>query len=96
MVVVAPRVSPGLLAEIERLATRDLSFAEMNRRVGRKAEALALPRPSYQTVRVLARAARERRQGPDTLEVLADVAFRVRPPEALLDHAAGVPLPKLR
>jgi hypothetical protein len=90
----SPRLSRRLLAEIERLATRDLSFAEINRRVGTAASALGLPRPSYETVRLLVRAARERNSGPGTLEVLADVAFRVRSPEALLDHAAGVPLPK--
>ena len=96
MVVASPRLSPRLLKEIERLAGRDLSFAEINRRVGRTAEQLGLPRPSYESVRLLVRAARALRAGPSTLEVVGDVAFRVRPPQALLDHAAGIPVPKSR
>jgi hypothetical protein len=93
MVAASPRLSPRLVTEIERLAPRDLSFAEINRRVGRTAEGLGLPRPSYESVRLLVRAARELRAGPDTLEVVTDVWFRARPPQALLDHAAGIPSP---
>ena len=92
----SPRLSRRLLAEIERLSARDLSFAEINRRVGATASSLGLPRPSYESVRLLVRAARARSSAPGTLEVLADVAFRVRSPEALLEHAAGIPLPKLK
>lgn len=91
----APRLSLRLLTEIDRLAGRDLSFAEINRRVGVKAEAFGLPRPSYQTVRVLVRAARELRAGPGTVEVLADVALRARSPMEFLEHAAGAPIREL-
>ena len=80
------------MAEIERLARRDLSFAEVTRRVGTRAEQLGLSRPSYQTVRVLVTAARELRSGPSTLEVAVDVAFRARLPMDLFDHAAGLPV----
>jgi hypothetical protein len=96
MASAAPRVSRRLVAEIDRLAAHDLPFAEITRRVGATAERLGLPRPSYQTVRVLVRRWRELNAGPDALEVLADVAFHARPPRALLDHAAGVPLPPAR
>jgi len=92
MASAAPRVSRRLTAEIEQLAARDLSFAEITRRVGHAAEELGLPRPSYQTVRVLVRAARELRAGPSTLEVAADVALRLRSPRELLDHASGLPI----
>jgi hypothetical protein len=93
MVSLAPRLGPRLLAEIERLAASDRSFAEITRRVGNAADRLGVARPSYETVRVLVRAMRELNAGPSTLEVLTDVALRTRPPQALLEHAAGIPLP---
>jgi hypothetical protein len=86
----SPRPSPRLVAEIDRLARRDFSFADINRRVGRKADALGLPRPSYESIRLLAHAARDRRAGPGTLEIVADVAIRARSPRELLDHASGL------
>jgi hypothetical protein len=91
----APRVSLRLVAKIERLASGDLSFAEITRRVGARAEQLGLTRPSYQTVRVLVTAARKLRARPSTLEVAADVAFRARSPMELLDHAEGLPIREL-
>jgi hypothetical protein len=86
----APRISPRLQAEIERLAEAPLSSAEICRRVGVKAERLGLPRPSYQRVRALVREARRRPRRPTTTDVLLDVVFRVRPVDALLDHQAGI------
>jgi hypothetical protein len=92
----APRISFRLLAAIERLDDRSVSIAEVCRRVGAEAERLGVPRPSYQRIRVLVHEARRRRMDPDTVEVLLDVAWRARPPEAVLDHLAGTPLPPRR
>jgi len=93
----APRISPRLLEAIARLDDPGLPIAEICRRVGSEAEHLRLTRPSYERVRVLVhalRAARRRsRRRPSTASVLLDVATRARPAEALLDHAAGIPIP---
>ena len=85
----APRLHPRLMQEIERLAPLQLSSAEICRRVGEKAERLGAPRPSYQRVRALVCEIRRRPRRPSTAEVLVDVAFRARPPEAVLRHMAG-------
>jgi hypothetical protein len=86
----APRISFRLRAEIERLADRDLSPAEITRRIGETAERLGFRRPSYQQVRVLVREYRRRPQYVSTAEVLLDVAFRLRPPDAVVSHLSGV------
>jgi len=90
----SPRLPPTLLWEIERLAHRDLSFADINRRVGSNASARGLPRPSYETVRLLVRAARERHAEARTLEVFGGVALRVCLPQVRRGRAAGFPLPR--
>jgi hypothetical protein len=87
---VAPRISPRLKAEIERLAEAPLSSAEICRRIGAAAERLGLARPSYQRVRALVNESRERHRTPSTTDVLLDVVFRARPLDALLDHQAGI------
>jgi len=89
-VTFAPRLPPKLLAAIVRLDDRRLPIAEVNRRVGRAAWKLGLPRPSYQRVRELVHAARAVRRGPTTARVLFDIATRVRPPTALVDHLSTV------
>jgi hypothetical protein len=90
MVASAPRLPPRLVAAIDRLDDGTMPIAELCRRVGAHAESLGLTRPSYQQVRVHARAARRwRRLNATTGEVLVDVAARVRPPEDILRHMAG-------
>jgi hypothetical protein len=93
----APRLSPRLLEAIARLDDERVPIAEVCRRVGTEADRLNLPRPSYQRVRelvhVVRQARRERRRRPSTSAVLLDVAFRVRPPAAILDHVSGVGVP---
>lgn len=71
-----------------------MPFAEMCRRVGRRAELLGLARPSYETVRTYALRERERRAAPALREVAVDVAFRARPVTDLLDHQAGTLPPR--
>jgi len=75
-----------LLDEIERQSQRTVPIAEMNRCVGRAADRMGLYRPSYERVRVLVHTARRlrRQRGARVSTVAVDVAFRVRPPEALL------------
>jgi hypothetical protein len=91
----APRLDPRLVAAAERLDARNTPIAETNRRVGAIAEELGLARPSYQTIRVVINRARERGRRPTSADVLLDIAFRVRPPEALLQHLTGT-LPRVK
>jgi len=94
----APRIPRRLLDEIERQSTRSVPIAEMNRSVGRAAVEMGLPRPSYEQVRHLVHEARRlRRQGRGPVSTVAlDVAFRVRPPDAILLHFLAPPAPRLR
>jgi hypothetical protein len=94
----APRIPRRLLDEIERQSRRSVPIAEMNRCVGRAAAGMGLYRPSYQQVRVLVHIARRlRRQEPTRVSTVAvQVAFRVRPPIALLRPAFDPPPLRLR
>jgi hypothetical protein len=85
----APRLSPRLLAALERFDDGTMPIAELRRRVGAEAQRLGLPRPSYERLRVLAHELRARRAEPTTADVLWDVTTRVRPPDAILKHSAG-------
>jgi hypothetical protein len=96
VVCIAPRISPRLLVALELAYDPSLPIAEVCRRVGSVAERLGLARPSYESVRVLVHEVRRRRREPTTGEVLVDIAFRSRPPDALLDHLSGVGVPRLR
>jgi hypothetical protein len=96
MPTIAPRISPRLLEAIVRFDSTSVPIAETCRRVGSEADRLGLTRPSYQRVRVLVHRSRMLRRGPTTATVLTDIAFRVRPPEALVDHLSGVGVPALR
>ncbi|HEY6836130.1 MAG TPA: hypothetical protein VI142_06625 [Gaiellaceae bacterium] len=89
----APRISPQVRAQIERLAERSLSAAEITRAVGDGAERLGQTRPSYEQVRALVREVRRRPRQPSTADVLLDVAFRVRHPNAVAEHLAGLSPP---
>jgi len=94
----APRIPRRLLDEIERQSRRRVPIAEMNRCVGRAAAEMGLYRPSYEQVRVLVHRARRLRDwGPAPVSTVARlVAFRVKPPEALLLRLAAPPAPRLR
>ena len=84
----APRLSPRLLDAVVRLDDRNVSIAEVNRRVGAEAWRLGLPKPSYQRVRVLVHAARRvrRRHRPSVASLLFDVSANVRDPRHVLDY----------
>ena len=86
----APRISPRLRNEIERLAAKSYTCAEICREVGEAAERLGLRRPSYEQVRTLVREVRRQPRTATTGEVLLDIAFRVRHPDAFIEHVSGV------
>ena len=86
----------ALLESVVRHDKRTHPIAETCRRVGRDAERLGFTRPSYERVRELVHQSRRIRRGPSTASVLVDVAFRVRPPDAILDHLSGTGVPDLR
>lgn len=96
MIPAAPRIHPRLLDVLEREACRRIPIAEVRRRVRARAVSLGLPSPSYEQVRRLVHAARERAEKPSTAEVLVDVALRARAPEEFLQHVAGVGVRQLR
>ena len=92
----APRISRRIRAEIERLADGSQSAAEITRSVGSTAERLGMRRPSYEQVRALVREHRARPRFQSTTDLLLDVAFRVRPPEAIVTHLGGIRTPVRR
>jgi hypothetical protein len=85
----APRISSLLLAGIERLDDERVPIAEVHRRVSALASHLGCTRPSYQQIRVLVHDHRRRGLAPSAGQLLLDVAFRVKPPEALLELLEG-------
>ena len=89
MLSFAPRIDARLVAAAERLDNPTTPIAETNRRVGLVAGELGLVRPSYEQVRTIVVQARRRGRQPSTGDVLLDIAFRTRPPSALLDHLVG-------
>jgi len=88
-------MSPRLLETLVKADSSSIPIAETCRRVGREADRIGVARPSYERVRLLVHEARRIRRGPSTASVLRDVAFRARPPEAVLDHLSGIGVPEL-
>ena len=89
MVVIAPRIDPRLVAALVRIDDAKVPIAETNRRLGRLAFELGLPKPSYQQVRVLVHDIRRRKRGPGIGELLLDLALRTRSPEEILALLTG-------
>jgi hypothetical protein len=88
-------MSPRLLETLVKADSPSVPIAETCRRVGREADRIGLPRPSYERVRLLVHESRRIRRGPSTASVLRDVAFRVRPPDAVIDQISGIGVPEL-
>jgi hypothetical protein len=88
VVVLSPRTDARLIAAIEKLDRSDVPIAETWRRVGLVADQLELTRPSYQQVRLIVHAARRRGRHPTAGDILLDIAFRTRPPQAFIDYLA--------
>jgi hypothetical protein len=87
----AARIPDRLYERLVKLDDESVPIAETYRRVAAEAERLGLIRPSYERIRVLVHQSRRwrRAKGPTTASVLADVAFQLRPPGAVLDQVAG-------
>jgi hypothetical protein len=82
----APRIDPRLVAAIPHLDDPAGPIAETCRRVGALAEAIGVPRPSYQQLRLLVHQMRGRQAARRAaLDLILDVQFRRRPPDALLE-----------
>jgi hypothetical protein len=81
---------------VVRFDDRSRPIAETCRRVGAEADRFGFTRPSYQRVRELVHESRRIRRGPSTASVLVDVAFRLRPPDAVLDQLSGIGVRDLR
>ena len=93
----APRIPIRLAKEVGRIDDGKLPIAEVCRRVGAAAEFLGVPRPSYESVRLLVHDARARRTArAESRDVLVGVALYTRPPTDLLDHVAGDGVPRRR
>jgi len=92
----APRIDQRLHRLIDG-ASPDTSAADLTRSVGDAAEVLGLARPSYERVRILLRASRDRRAEVTNLEVLTDVfVWQTRPAYDLEHRLYGEPLPYRR
>jgi hypothetical protein len=92
----APRIDARLVAALTRLDDPTTPIAEAHRRLGRVADWLGVPRPSYEQVRVLLNAHRRRPLQPGVGETLLEIAMRAKPPGALLDVLSGTAPPKRR
>lgn len=89
MACAAPRIGPSLHAAIERLDDESLPIAEVYRRVAAVAELIGQSRPSYEQIRLLVHEHRRRGLPPSAGQLLLEVGFRARPPEALLELLDG-------
>jgi hypothetical protein len=85
----APRIYARLVAALARLDTPGKPIAETHRDLGLLADHLRIPRPSYEQARVTVHALRAARKDPVVGKILVDIAFRVRPPEALVETLSG-------
>jgi hypothetical protein len=70
-------------------------IAETYREVAAIAERLGVARPSHEQVRTVLHQLRARKRDPAIGQILLDISFRRRPPEALLQAVSGVGVPRL-
>jgi hypothetical protein len=86
-----------LLDEVDALAEGSMPIAEINRRVGAKAQRLGVTKPSYERVRQLVHEARDLHRGyVSALELLVDIATRTRSQYAYHELITRPPRPRLR
>jgi hypothetical protein len=85
MVVSAARTDPRVARLVRRLESRTPVIADVVRATGAFCERERIPCPSYEQVRLLVHAARERRaRRRAAVDLVIDVELRARPPEDLL------------
>jgi hypothetical protein len=93
----ASHFSPRLLDEVDRLAEQRMPIAEINRRVGTKAQRLGVTKPSYERVRQLVHEARELQHGYiSALEIFFDFAARQNPTRTIEQLNRLTTRPRLR
>jgi hypothetical protein len=90
----APKIDPRLLAALARVDEPGQAIADTHRTLGRVADWLELPRPSYEQVRIHVKRHRRRPIYPGVGETLLQIAVRTKPPGALLDLLTGITPPK--
>lgn len=91
----APRLDPRLHRELGRLDDSRVPIAETYRRVAAYARRHQIFRPSYEHVRRLVHDLRRVRLARgasrrSTAQLLFEVAYAVRPPAALIEHALEI------
>ena len=87
----AASIDPSLQEYLVSLARdRTLSIAEINRRVGERAEGLGVRRLSYAGVRLLVGDVRMLPDEPSWAELAWSVAWREKHPDVLIDKYAGL------
>lgn len=85
MVSSAPRTDIRVVRLVRRLERRTKVIADAVRTTGAYCDAIGVTRPSYEQIRLLFHAARDRRERRrEALELLVDVDLRARPPSDLL------------
>ncbi len=93
----ASHFSLRLLDEVDRLSEQRIPIAEINRRVGAKAERLGVTKPSYERVRQLVHEARELHCGyVSAVEILMEIATLQRSARDYAKLATLPPQPRLR
>jgi len=75
---------------------QSLTIAELNRRVGERAEAAGGRRPSYAAVRLCVHEVRLKLQDPTWLDLYLRIAYEHESPEVLVHKALGIDTPMLR
>jgi hypothetical protein len=88
VVQLAPRIDERLVAAAARFDRRGRPIAEINRLVGGVAEALGLPRPSYERIRLTVHELRAGRHPPRLALYLYATSLRRLPADVVIELLA--------
>jgi hypothetical protein len=86
----APRIPSRLVRAVAELDDPDVPIAEVSRRVGARAEQLALPRPSYQRVRELVHESRLTCRDQPAAALVLDAGLGITAPIGFLARIVGL------
>jgi hypothetical protein len=89
----APRLDARLVVSTANVDDPRRPIADTYRQVALVAEALGLPRPSYESIRRIVHQLRVRKRDPTIGRVLLEINFRRRPPQAIVSAMAGTARP---